>query len=156
LISASISISISGLFIYSPHGEVLLPLSPKLRAPCTLCYVSFSVAFYSVFCLFFFLSGSGISLSRGLCWFIPGVAVGVPHATYLLTCWSVSTKQVRSLLLVAQKPSWFLSTLWHGEVMCRLGVHSFVSSWWFFLPGVSPVSQQDFYFKEHTLSASCF
>jgi hypothetical protein len=27
-----------------------------------------------------------VSLSRGLCWFIPGVAVGIPCVTYLLTC----------------------------------------------------------------------
>jgi hypothetical protein len=41
--------------------------------------------------------------------------------------------------------------------MCGLGVWmcwSFASSWWFFLSGVSLASQENFYFKEHTLSAS--
>jgi hypothetical protein len=41
--------------------------------------------------------------------------------------------------------------------VCRLGVQrcwNFGSSLWFFLPGVSPASQQDFYFKELMLSAS--
>jgi hypothetical protein len=28
-----------------------------------------------------------VSLSRGLCWFIPGVAGGIQHDAYLLTCW---------------------------------------------------------------------
>jgi hypothetical protein len=43
---------------------------------------------YSVPCLLFsFVSfvGQWVSLSRGLFLFIPGVAVGIPHATYLLT-----------------------------------------------------------------------
>jgi hypothetical protein len=29
-------------------------------------------------CSFFFFAGWGVSLSRGLCWFIPGVALGIP------------------------------------------------------------------------------
>jgi hypothetical protein len=29
-------------------------------------------------------------------------------------------------------------------------VSEFASSWWVFLPGVSPAAQQAFYFKEHT------
>jgi hypothetical protein len=36
----------------------------------------------------------GVGLSRWLCWSISGVAVGMLPATYLLTCWSVSPKQV--------------------------------------------------------------
>jgi hypothetical protein len=36
----------------------------------------------------FFCGVGSISVSRGLCWFISGVAVGIPHAAYLLTCWS--------------------------------------------------------------------
>jgi hypothetical protein len=98
-----------------------------------------------------------VSLSMGLCWFIPGVAVGVPCAAYLLTCWSVSPKQVRSWHLAAQEPSLFLHMMWCGKAMCRLGVQGcwiFASSWWFFLPGMSPESQQDFYFMELMLSAS--
>jgi hypothetical protein len=41
--------------------------------------------------------------------------------------------------------------------MCGLevqGFQNFAASWWFFLPGVAPASQQDFYFKEHMLAAS--
>jgi hypothetical protein len=56
-----------------------------------------SVFFNSL--LFFY--GEEDSLSRGLCWFIPGVAVGIPCAAYLITCWSVSPKQVRSWHLAA-------------------------------------------------------
>jgi hypothetical protein len=64
----------------------------------------------------------GVSLSRGLCWFILGVVMGVPRATYLLTCWSASPKQVWSWCLTAREPSCFLSVMWHGEALSRLGV----------------------------------
>jgi hypothetical protein len=108
-----------GLFIYSLCGEVPLPLSLELKVPQPLCYMSFSVA-----CLlfsFFFFCEADVSLSRGLWWFIPGVAVGVPCAAYLLTCWSASPKQVRSWHLAVQEPSWLLCILWCGETICRLG-----------------------------------
>jgi hypothetical protein len=81
-----------------------------------MCPFQFLV-FYSVF-----FPWAGVRLSRELCWFIPGVAAGVPHAAYLLTHWSVSPKQVRSWHLMAQEPSWFLCVTWHGEAMCGLGV----------------------------------
>jgi hypothetical protein len=87
----------------------------------------------------------------------PGVAVGIPCSTYLLTYWSMSPKQVRSQCLAAQEPSWFLHITWCSEAMCGLGVQScqiFASYWLFFLPGVSPASQQDFYFMALMLSAS--
>jgi hypothetical protein len=122
----------------------------------SFCYVSFSVpcCFNSVFFVF---PREGLRLSRGLGWFIPGVAIGIPHAVYLLTCWSESPKQGRSQHLVAWEASWFLHIVWCGEVMCRLGAQgcqNFASSWWYFLPGMSPASQQDFCFTELTLSAS--
>jgi hypothetical protein len=44
--------------------------------------------FSFLFIIQFFCVGWGVNLSQGLGWFIPGVAVGIPHATYLLTCWS--------------------------------------------------------------------
>jgi hypothetical protein len=113
------------------------------------------VLFSSWFIIQFFFPQVGVRLSRGLCWSIPGVAVGMPHDTYLLTCWSASLKQVRSQCLAAREASWFLHISWHGEAMCGLGVwgcQSFASSWWFFLPGVSPVSQQDFYFTDLYIS----
>jgi hypothetical protein len=83
-----------------------------------LLFSSFVFAFFS-FCR------AGVSLSRGLCWFIPGVAVEIPHAVYLLTCWSASPKQVWSQHLVAWEPSCFLSTMWHGEVLYGLGIWGF-------------------------------
>jgi hypothetical protein len=52
----------------------------------------------------------------------PGVAVGIPHAAYLLTCWSASPKQIWSQYLAAQGPSWFLSVTWCGEALCGEGV----------------------------------
>jgi hypothetical protein len=81
---------------------------------------------------------------------------GVPHATYLFTWWSVSPKQIRSQCLMAWEPSLFLHLMWCGDAMCELLVwrcRSFASSWWFFLPGVSPVSLQEFTFGS-ALSAS--
>jgi hypothetical protein len=87
------------------------------RRPALFATCLFSVVYYSVFWFVFFCSAC-VSLSRELYWFIPGVAVGIPHATYLLTCWSASPKQVRSQHLVVQEPSWFLHISWHGEAMC--------------------------------------
>jgi hypothetical protein len=157
-------------------GGGWLPHLPSLKGLFTVCVgkrpssflwssghpAVFAMFLFLVTCLlfrffFFFFCRVGARLSRGLCCFIPGVAVGVPCASCLLTCWSESPKQVRSQCLASQKPSCFLCISWHGETMCRLGVwscQSFASSWCFFLPGVSPVSLQDFYFKEHTLASS--
>jgi hypothetical protein len=129
------------------------PHSPELQAPCPFRYMSFSVPCF----LFSFFPGVGVRLSRGLCWFIPEVSVGTLCAIYLLTCWSASPQQVRSQHLKAREPSWFPHILWHWEDMYGLGAWgcwSFASSWWFFLPGVSLASQQDFCFMELTLSAS--
>jgi hypothetical protein len=50
-----------------------LPHSPELRVPRSLWYVSFLLlllVYYSGF--FFILPQVGASLSRGLCWFVPG------------------------------------------------------------------------------------
>jgi hypothetical protein len=125
-----------------------LPLSLSLvcskHPACPLCCVSFSVP-----CLLFrgfFWCGRDQSV-QGLCWFIPGVAVGVPYATYFLTCWSVSPKWIWSQCLVAQEPSWFLSVTWYGEALCgpgARGVGVLLILDGFFLPSVAPVSQQDF------------
>jgi hypothetical protein len=106
---------------------------------------------------FFWWGGGGVSLPRGLCWFVPGVAMGVPCAAYLLTCWSASPKQVWSWSLVTWEPSWFLSVMWCGEALYGLGVQGvgvLLLLGGFFLPSVAPVSQQDFWFMELTLSAS--
>jgi hypothetical protein len=106
-----------------------------------------------VTCLFFFsclfIIQLCFSFFSGWVSVCPGgyadLSQGVLHATYLLTWWS--PKQVRSWHLVAWEPSWFLHLTWWGDAMCGLGVwscQSFASSWWFFLPGVSPASLQEF------------
>jgi hypothetical protein len=99
---------LQALFTESLHGEQLLapsPFSGALKAPCLSAAFPFQfLVYYSVF-----FYGAGVSLSGGLCWFIPGVAVWVPHAVYLLTCCSASHKQIWSWHLAVRVPSWFLS-----------------------------------------------
>jgi hypothetical protein len=134
-------------------GSCHSPFLQSSRHPALFAMCPFQFHF---FIQFFFLR-AGVRLSRRLCWFIPRVTVGILCAAYLLTCWSASPKQVRSQCLAAQEPSWFLHITLLGEVMCGLEVQeywSFALSWWFFLPGVSPVSQQGFCFMELMLSAS--
>jgi hypothetical protein len=49
--------------------------------------------------------------------------------------------------MAAQEASWFLYLKWQGDDMHRLRMwrcQSFTSSWWFFLPGVSPASLLEF------------
>jgi hypothetical protein len=48
--------TLAGLFIYSLCRCLLLPISPELKAPCPLCYMSFSVPCL-LFSFFFFLQG---------------------------------------------------------------------------------------------------
>jgi hypothetical protein len=61
------------------------------------------LVYYSVFFFFFPWAGSAVC---------PGgyadLSQGVPHATYLLTWCSASSKQVRNWHLVVWEPSWFL------------------------------------------------
>jgi hypothetical protein len=140
----------AGLNIYSSREGVPLPLSSELRAPHPLCYMSFFFSCLFIIQLFFLFSLGGVNLSKGLY----DLSMGVPHDAYLLTWWS--PKQVRSWHLVAQELSWSLHLTWSGDGMHSLGVwrcRSFASSWWFFLPGVSPVSLQEFALGS-TLSAS--
>jgi hypothetical protein len=102
---------------------LLLPPSPvhsEHPTPCATC--SFSVPWLLFSFLLCFLLQHGVSLSRGLCWYIPGVAVGILCAAYLLTCWSVSPKKVWSRHLAVQEPSCLLSVMWCGEALYRLGV----------------------------------
>jgi hypothetical protein len=102
-------------FVYWKFAQSSAPCSSPLlwcaqSTPPSLLHVLFS----SLFIILFF-SRASVSLSSGLCWFIPGVAVGLPHAAYLLTCSSVSPKKVYSLCRVAQEPSCFLSSV---EKLC--------------------------------------
>jgi hypothetical protein len=138
----------------------LLPRPWCAQTPCPLCCVSFTVPClsFSFFWggVFFFFCSVGVSLSRSLCWFLPGVAVGIPHATYLLTWWSVFPKQVWSRHLAAQEPSCFLSVTWHGEALYQLGVQgvkSFASSWWFFPAKCgSSISTRFLIYRVHAVS----
>jgi hypothetical protein len=105
------------------------------------CPYQFLVYYSVIFC------GIGFSLSSGLCWFIPEVAVAILNAAYLLTCWSASPKQVWSWHLVVWQPSCFLSVMWHGEALYGLGVQGItvlLLLGGFFLSSVAPVSQQNF------------
>jgi hypothetical protein len=110
---------------------------------------------FSVPCLllnfFFFFCRAGFSLSRGLCWFIPGTAVGIPHAIYLLTCWSASSKQVWSWHLAVQEPSYSMENVCMGWGFRVLYIWFFL---FFFMPSVAPASRQNFLFTELMLSAS--
>jgi hypothetical protein len=90
-----------------------LPPTPSAAGPFQF------LVYYGVFC---FVCGVGVSLSRGLCWFIPGVTVGISHDAYLFTWWSASPKQVWSQCLVAWELSCFLSVMWCGEALFRMAV----------------------------------
>jgi hypothetical protein len=61
-------------------------LSGVLTAPCSpLLCVSFQFLVYcSVFCFVYFFMVLGVSLPRGLCWFIPGVAGEIAHEAWCL------------------------------------------------------------------------
>jgi hypothetical protein len=50
-----------------------------LSASCLLCCLSFLVpCLLSSLFIYLFILGAGVRLSRGLCWFIQGVTVGIP------------------------------------------------------------------------------
>jgi hypothetical protein len=120
--------SLTCLFIYSLREGVPLPLSPELRVPHSLCYVSFFSS--CLFIIQFFFPGLVSVCPVGYA----DLSQGVLCATNLLTSWSASLKQGRSWCLAMQEPSWFLHLMWRGDAMCRLGVwrcRSFASSWWF-------------------------
>jgi hypothetical protein len=89
--------------------------------------------FQFLVCYSIFFCRVGVSLSWGLCWFIPGVAVGIWWATYLLTCWSASPKQVWMGIWQHGIPGFSVlcecsTFVWVGGLGCQ----SFASSWWFF------------------------
>jgi hypothetical protein len=134
-------------------------LSPLLWcAQCTLPPL-LHVVFSSLFIIQVFVCvcvGWGVRLSRGLCWLTPGVAVGIPCAAYLLTCWPASPKQIWSWCLVAWEPSCFLSVIWHGEALYRLGIQGVRV---LLLLGVFParcVSSISARFLIHRAHAVCF
>jgi hypothetical protein len=106
---------------------------------------SFAMCLFFSSCLLFTLEFFHFFPGWGSVWFDPGFSVGVPCSAYLLT-WG-SAKQVRSWYLAVREPLWFLHLTWSGDATCGLRVWwcwNFACSWWFFLPGVSPASLQDF------------
>jgi hypothetical protein len=98
------------LFTETCHGDQLLapcPYSSVLSAsPPPLLCASFQFIVYSVF-----FSQRGVILPRGLCWFIPGVAGGIPHDALRSPVWSA--KCVPNVFGAGfwwwQEPSCFLS-----------------------------------------------
>jgi hypothetical protein len=120
--------------------------------PPLLCCV-FLFSFLFIIQLIFFEGQGYVSLSRVLCWFIPGVAVGILCATYLLTCWSAGCLPSRfgasvwSRHLAAQELLFSQCNV-SAEVLYVLGggpgYGSPDSSWCFFLSNVVPVFYQNF------------
>jgi hypothetical protein len=123
-----------------------LPSSCGLKAPHPLCHV---FLFSPLFIIqFFFFSGPRVSLSRGLCCFIPG---GLWEYCLLLICSPVGLPNVSqaglelvfggtgALLFYLCNMVW-RNSVWDGGSGCR----SPDSSWCFFLPSVAPASQQGF------------
>jgi hypothetical protein len=134
----------ASLFIYSsvrdcPTHTFQHSGHPALFAMCLLLLL-FIQFFFSLFSL-----GGGRSV-QGTMLIWPRVVCGrtACHLADLVVCFSQAG---RSWRLVVWESSWFLRLLWSGNAMHGLGVWrswGFASSWWFFLPGVSPASLQDF------------
>jgi hypothetical protein len=105
--SGSAAPAFSGQLVYLQFawGSAPLPLSRAQGALPSLLHVFFffSCLFIIQFGFFLFFPWAEVSLSRKLCWFVPGFSMGVLCAAYLLT-WG-SAKQVRSWHLVAQELS---------------------------------------------------
>jgi hypothetical protein len=120
---------------------------PWRSAPCTfpllwwaqstlppLPHVLFSSLFITQVFVWLFLWGRDQS-AQGLCWFIPGVAVGILHAAYLLTCWAASPQaglepvsdSTEALLFSQCKVAWRSCVPAGGS-----GCQSFHSSWCYF------------------------
>jgi hypothetical protein len=99
---------LSSLYLLNVHMEITsLPFLPSPM--CSEHPIPSAVCSFSDPCLLFsfFYSGAEFSLSRGLCWFIPRVAVGIWCAAYFLTCCFVSPKQVWCRHLRCRSPPVF-------------------------------------------------
>jgi hypothetical protein len=121
--------------------------SPLSGAQSTLPFLPCVFFPFAYLWFFFFLESRGQSV-QGTMLLYPRVVCGDTTCSlfaHLLVCISQAGALLVSPYLMA------------GEAMCGLevkGCWNFASPWWFFLSGVSPASQQDFYFKEHTLTTS--
>jgi hypothetical protein len=121
---------------------LLLPPG-ALRAPCPLCCVSFSVPYLLSS---FLLWGGGQTVQRTMPVY-PRRSYGNSRCrlfAHLLVCISRAGLE---LVTGSTEPSWFLSVMWSGEALCRLGVWDvrvLLLLGVFYLPSVAPASQQDF------------
>jgi hypothetical protein len=91
-----------------------------LTAPHPLCCIFSAPCLFFRFCSFCGAEGQSV---QGLCWFIPGLTVGILCCrlfAYLLVCW-ISPKQVWSQHLAVQEPSFFSQ--------CNVVWRSFVQAW---------------------------
>jgi hypothetical protein len=130
----------AGLFIHSSHGDLPSPMirssgHPILFPKCLFfqLLVYYSDCFFALFSL-----GGGHSVQSDM--LIYHVLLSSPGGLCLL-------KQSGSWHLAVWEPSWFLCLMWNRNAMHGLGVwknQSLASSWWFFLPGISPASLPDF------------
>jgi hypothetical protein len=135
------------LFTDSSHGDQLfapLPFSGVLSVflPPLLC-ARFQ---FVVYCSVFFVGG--VSLLRGLCWFISGVAGGILHHV-CSPVWSAECLPSRfgASSWWQQQLTHVLSVMWRGEAFYRLGVQGvevLILLGALFLPSVAPASQQGF------------
>jgi hypothetical protein len=112
----------------------------RRSAPCSFLLLQCTSGIPTPLCCVLVFSSLFI-LPRGLCWFIPGVVVGIPCATYLLTCWSAGLELASSgagaLLFSQCNVAWRNFGLGiQGVILILLGV--------FLLPSVAPASQQNF------------
>jgi hypothetical protein len=113
----------------SPLSGMLIATPPQMCVP---------FQFLVYYLVVFLFCGVGFSLSRG---FIPGVAVGILQAAYLLTFGLL--RLVWSWCLVVWEPSFFLSLMWCGEALYGLwvqGVKVLILLGAFLLSSVAPAS----------------
>jgi hypothetical protein len=137
------------LFTEISHGDQLFApslFSSVLSASPPLLCANFQ---FIVNCSDFLFFCRGGSLSRRLCWFIPGVAGGIPRDTWCSPVWSAEYLPSRFGDSIWQQwqHSCFLSVTWHGEAFYGLGVPGvevLLLLDALFLPSMAPVSHQGF------------
>jgi hypothetical protein len=130
-------LSFQSLFTESSHGDQLVvppPFPGVLTAPCPFCLMFLFSSLFIVQCFFCCCCGAReVSLSSRLCWFIPGVAVGILPAAYLLTCWSAECLQSKFGAIVWWHESPPVFSVQHGIQKPCMNYGFRVSKFWFFL-----------------------
>jgi hypothetical protein len=135
------------LFTESSHGDQLLATLPFFGvlptfSPPVLC-ASVQFIFYSVFFL------CCVQSARGLCWFILGVAGGIPHDAWYSPVWYAKClpSSFGTGVWHWQEPSCFLNVTWHGAAFYGLGVQGvevLILLSVLYPPTVASASQKDF------------